>query len=108
MIDFAYDHMDEFKLILSRSEGTRYADFIERLTVINLAHVEKHNTEKDLNIQGFELMMNLLHMLTHSFYAGLFEPLRHDMSREDAHFYVKKLCDFFMCGIQGAILSNRQ
>lgn len=101
MIDFAYDHIDEFKLILSCSEGTRYFDFIEQLTVINCKYVEKYNRENGTHALDFETMMKLLHMLTHSFYSGLFEPLLHNMSREEAHFYVNKLCDFFSCGIRG-------
>ncbi|MEM1483471.1 TetR/AcrR family transcriptional regulator [Oscillospiraceae bacterium PP1C4] len=101
MIDFAYDHVDEFKLILKCSEGTRYSDFIEQLTITNCKHVEKYNKEKGIYVSNFETMMKLLHMLTHSFYAGLFEPLLHDISREEAHFYVEKLCEFFSYGISG-------
>lgn len=105
MIDFAYDHIDEFKLILKCSDGTRYSDFIEQLTIANWKHVEKYNKEKSMDVPNFETMLKLLYMLTHSFYVELFEPLLLDMSREDAHFYVKKLCDFFSCGIQGVFLS---
>lgn len=99
LIDYAYAHKDEFTLILRCAEGTRYADFIEQLTVINCGYLEEYNGRRAL--PNAEATARLLHMLTHAFYAGLFEPLLHGMSREDAHFYVEKLCTFFVCGTQG-------
>ncbi len=103
MIDFVYDHVDEFELILRCSEGTRYSGFIEQLTIINCRHIEEYHKEKNIHVPNFEAMMKLLHMLTHSFYAGLFEPLSHRMGRDEAHFYVCKMCDFFIFGIQGLL-----
>lgn len=101
LIDYAYEHRDEFKLILSCAEGTRYADFIEQLTVINCGYLEEYNQRR--SFPNLDVTASLLHMLTHSFYAGLFEPLLHGMSREEAHFYVEKLCTFFLCGTEALV-----
>lgn len=99
MIDYIYSHKDEFTLILNSIDGTRYTALIERLTKINFYHLEEYEYLKNSDVPNAKIMMNVLHMLTHSFYAALFEPLRHNMEQKDAHFYVRKLCDFFVAGI---------
>lgn len=100
LIDYAYDYRDEFTLLLKCAEETRYADFIEQLTVINCGHIEDYT---GAILPEPAASAKLVHVLTHSFYAGLFEPLLHNMSREEAHFYVRKLCRFFTCGTQGIL-----
>ena len=40
----------------------------------------------------------LVHMLSNAFYSGLFETVRHQMSKEDALTYVRQLRRFFVCG----------
>lgn len=102
LIDYAYDHPDEFKMILKCSEGTHYSDFIERLTIEDCNRIQMHHQEKATDTFGFDTMTKLVHVLTHSFYAGFFEPLLHEMSREEAHFYVEKLCEFFIYGVEGS------
>lgn len=102
MIDYIYDHIDEFILILKCSDGTHYANLIEQLTQLNIAHLEKFESET-MQVENFDIMMKVLHLLTHSFYSALFQPLLHDMSREDARFYVRKLCNFFACGTTGLL-----
>lgn len=102
MMDYIYDHADEFWLALRCLNGTRYMTMVETLTDMNCAHLQKF-----IGIQNGtnkEIILKVLHLLTHSFYSGLFEPLLHGMSREEAQFYVRKLCDFFVSGVQGVNL----
>lgn len=40
----------------------------------------------------------LLHMLSNAYYSGLFEIVRHDMSKADAMNYVSQLRRFFTRG----------
>ena len=101
MMDYIYDHADTFKLAMGCLEGSRYVAMIEKVTSINSGFLEQFAELRKENIGNFDVMLKVLHMLTHSFYTALFEPIRHDMSREDARFYVIKLCNFFVCGIQG-------
>lgn len=102
MMDFIYDHADEFRLALRCLEGTRYLTMVETLTDMNCEHLEEFIGIKNSSNQ--EITLKVFHMLTHSFYSGFFEPLLHDMNRSDAQFYVKKLCDFFVSGVRGSHL----
>lgn len=99
MINYIYDHLEIFKLILKCSEGTRYADYIEQLTIVNCNHLEQYHTKSAINPYD-NATQKLLHVLTHSFYSGLFEPVLHDMSHEEALYYVDKLTVFFISGIE--------
>ena len=103
MMDHIFDHADEFRLAIRCLEGTRYKAMVETLTEINCRHLSKFFAMRGAENQ--EITLKILHLLTHTFYSGIFEPLQHGMNREEAQFYVKKLCDFFVSGVQGAHLS---
>ena len=40
----------------------------------------------------------MVHMLSNAFYSGLFETIRHDLSREEAIVYALRLRRFFRMG----------
>ena len=83
---------DAAKLAMGRLEDSRYVAIIEKVTSINSGFLEQFAEIRKENIGNFDVMLKVFHMLTHSFYTALFEPIRHDMSREDAR--VIKLCNF--------------
>ena len=99
MIDYIYDHKDEFLLIQTSLGGTRHTALIGDLTDKNLSYISIWPEPTGGKKKKKELMMKVLHMLTNSFYASMFEPLRHDMNRRDARFYIETLCSFFVAGI---------
>lgn len=99
MIDYIYDHKDEFLLIQTSLGGTRHTALIEDLTDKNLSYISIWPEPTGGTGNERELMMKVLHMLTNSFYASMFEPLRHDMNRTEARFYIETLCSFFVAGI---------
>lgn len=99
MIDYIYDHKDEFLLIQTSLDGKCHTALIEDLTDKNISYIFKWTESAGGAGNEEELMMKVLHMLTNSFYASMFEPLRHDMNRREARFYIEKLCAFFVAGI---------
>ena len=99
MIDYIYDHKDEFLLMQTSLEGTRHTALIENLTDKNLSYISIWPEPAGGTENEKDLMMKVLHMLTNSFYASMFEPLRHNMNRREARFYVETLCAFFVEGI---------
>lgn len=99
MINYIYDHKDEFLLMQTSLEGKWHTALIEALTDKNISYVSKWTELAEGAESEKELMMKVLHMLTNSFYASMFEPLRHDMNRREARFYIEKLCAFFVAGI---------
>lgn len=99
MIDYIYDHKDEFLLIQTSLEGKWHTALIENLTEKNISYISKWTESVGSILNEEKLMMQVLHMLTNSFYASMFEPLRHGMNRREARFYIEKLCTFFVTGI---------
>ena len=99
MIDYIYDHKDEFLLIQTSLGGTRHTALSGGLTDEGLSYISIWPEPTGGTGNEKELMMKVLHMLTNSFYASMFEPLRHDMSRREARFYIETLCSFFVAGI---------
>ena len=99
MIDYIYDYKDEFLLIQTSLGGTRHTALIEDLTDKNLSYISIWPEPTGGTGNEKELMMKVLQMLTNSFYSSMFEPLRHDMNRREARFYIEALCSFFVAGI---------
>lgn len=99
MIDYIYDHKDEFLLMQTSLEGKWHTALIEDLTDKNLSYISIWPEPAGGAGNEKELMIKVLHMLTNSFYASMFEPLRHDMNRREARFYIETLCSFFVAGI---------
>lgn len=100
LIDYAYDHRDEFILLLTCSDGTKYSNFIKDLTNINREHHDMGGVKTD-NPHEDAIMEKLFYVLAHSFYAGMFEPLLDGMTRGEARIYVRHLFGFFMSGARG-------
>lgn len=99
MIDYIYDHKNEFLLMQTSLEGKWHTALIEDLTDKNLSYISIWPEPTGGTGNEKELMIKVLHMLTNSFYASMFEPLRHDMNRREARFYIETLCSFFVAGI---------
>ena len=99
MIDYIYDHKNEFLLMQTSLDGKWLTALIEDLTDKNLSYISIWTEPTGGTGNEKELMMKVLHMLTNSFYASMFEPLRHDMNRREARFYIETLCSFFVAGI---------
>lgn len=99
LVDFVYDHFLEFKLIICCSEGTEYADYLDRLVQLDMKYSAQYaNAANSDSLSREKLTPALLHMLSSSFYYGLFEMVIHDMSRQEAKVYAGQLQRFFACG----------
>ena len=49
-------------------------------------------------IASGQLSPMMIHILSNAFYSGLFEVVRHEMSQDEAHQYVRRLRRFFIQG----------
>ena len=103
-VAFMYDHFDEFKLILCRAEGTRYANFLEELVELEVRCSEEYYAllRKRGKLSG-KMTKQLHHMITSAYFTAVCETLVHDMPREDAMKYVDELAIFFHSGWSGLL-----
>lgn len=89
MVDYMYDHFDEFYLLLDASHGTRFQNFVDRLVSVEETYTWKwlEATGTKLEPEG-DLTREFYHIMVTSYFEGVFEVIRHRMDREDAKKYI--------------------
>ena len=95
-MEYIYDHIKEFRLIICKSQGTRYESFTH-----DLAKLEEKVTLKymnELKKNGYpvkEVKKKEFHLLTTASIDAVFQAVIHDFSRKEAMHYAETLEDFF-------------
>lgn len=101
LIDYIYDHLDEFRLLLDASYGTRFHNFVDALV-----RIEVEYTYKYMEAVGYPRQLNdtatetVLHMVTTAQFEGIFEVVRHNMDRADAKKYIELLGRYHHSGFE--------
>ena len=99
LLDYIYDHFDEFRLLLSGAEGTQFACFLDELVDIEVDYTYKY-----MKVIGCESVKSglvtedFIHIIVTAYFNGMFEVVRHNMSKVDAVKYVKLLNRYHMQG----------
>ncbi len=99
-IDFVYEHFDEFKLLIECSKGSSYESYLHELVDILVASTMRFikETNRKAVIMGEKVTPEIIHILITSHLNGLFEPVIHNMNRQDARVYAQQLQYFFNVG----------
>lgn len=99
MLLYAYEHLNEFKLILCRSEGTRFSKLIDEMAEIEtkgthdyLAVLEK------LGRPSPPIDERLEHILITGMFNAFFELIIHEMPLEEAEYYLEEMRAFYTAG----------
>ena len=99
MLLYAYEHLNEFKLILCCSEGTRFSKLIDEMVEIEtkgthdyLAVLEK------LGRPAPPIDERLEHILITGMFNTFFELIMHEMPLEEAKRYLKEMRAFYTAG----------
>lgn len=99
IVDYIYKHFDEFKLLVCKSEGTSYENFVH-----NMVEIEVEQTLEFIEVlksQGKnvpDMEKPVCHMIVSGMFTGIFELIKHDMKKENAVKYVSQLQDFYIAG----------
>ena len=107
LLDYVYDHFEEFELLLDASYGTKYQDFVN-----HLVEIETRYTYEFMKVIHFDESDNaafspeFLHIMTTALFESVFEVVRHKMSKEDALKYVDIL-EKYHSGGWNAILNYK-
>ena len=93
---YIYDHLDAFRLLVCKSQGTKYEGFLHELAALEeemtLSFMEM------LKRQGVKLRafrMKELHLLTTANINAVFQTVEHAFTREEALHYADTLDRFF-------------
>lgn len=99
LVDYMYDHLDEFRLLLDASYGTRFHNFVDQLVRIEVEYTYKYMATVGYPTRlGDATTEKLLHIVTTSRFESIFEVIRHGMSREEAREYIELLSRYHRTG----------
>ena len=99
MLDYIYDHFEEFRLLLGCADGTRFSCFLDELVDIEVDYTYKY-----MEVIGCETVKSglvteeFVHIVITAYFNGMFEVVRHGMSKEDAQKYLRLLNRYHMQG----------
>ena len=93
---YIYDHLDAFRLLVCKSQGTKYEGFLHELAVseeeTTLSFMEMLK-QQGVKLRAFR--MKELHLLTTANINAVFQTVEHDFTREEAMHYADTLDRFF-------------
>ena len=99
-VSYIYEHFDVFRLLIACSGGSSYENYMDEIVSI----IET-STLRFMKETGHQAVINgriagnkTVHILISSYLYGLFEPVKHSMSKEEAVIYVGELKYFFDVG----------
>ena len=99
LVEYMYDHLDEFRLLLDASYGTRFHNFVDELVRIEVEYTYKYMEAVGSTAQlGDATTQRLLHIVTTSRFESIFEIIRHGMSLEEAREYIGLLSRYHRTG----------
>ena len=98
-MEYIYDHFDEFKLIVCRSQGTKYERFTH-----DIAKLEEEVTIRymnELKKSGFavnDVDEKEFHLLVTASVEAILQAVIHDFTRDEAIHYAHTLENFYLPG----------
>ena len=99
MMGFIYDHIDEFKLIITKSGGTRYETFIHEIALMEEETTLRYmEALKQRGVSVRDVDRREFHLLVTAYFQAVFEAVRHDFGREEAIHYASTLEQFYESG----------
>lgn len=96
VMEYIYDHLDEFKLLILHSEGTRYEDFKHEVAKLEEEATLRYLDElkaNGCNVNSFDITE--FHLLSTAYVESFFQALIHDLDKEKAIHYAKTLQEFY-------------
>lgn len=98
-IEFAYNHLNCMKLLLTASGGTKYENFVHE--IVELEIESTHRFMECMEKAGkpqIKINPYLEHTITSGMYNSMFELVIHDVPYEEALECAKEICKFYQAG----------
>ncbi len=97
IMEYLYSHLDEFRLLILRSEGTRYEDFKHEAAKLEEEATLRYLDEIRANGgQVNDSDSTEFHLLSTAYVESFFQPLIHDLDKERALHFAKTLESFYL------------
>lgn len=99
MLRYAYDNLNQFKLLLCHSEGTRFSGMIDRMAEIEAKGTHDYlQVLKDLGKPAPPIDEHLEHILITGMFNAFFELIIHQLPLEKAEQYLEQMRVFYTAG----------
>lgn len=99
MLLYAYNHLNEFKLILCHSEGTRFSKLVDEMVEIETKGTHDYlEVLEKLDRPSPPIDERLEHILITGMFNTYFELIIHEMPLEEAVYYLQEMRDFYTAG----------
>ena len=95
MIDYIYEHYDNFRLLLKCGDSGKFETFIHNMVDREMRSSLEY--VKKMKEDGIEIPIvgeSLMHMIYTGFFSSIFQIIEHDIDKETAKRNVHKLRDF--------------
>lgn len=106
-MQYIYDHLDEFKLLVCCSQGTEYENYAHKFAEMeeesSLKYIEALRRHGD-HVPAFD--RREFHLLVSANVEAVLQPLRHNFTRAEAMHYAETINTFFakgwkwLCGME--------
>lgn len=101
ILDYICDHFEKFRLLLDASYGTKFQNFVDELTRIEVEYTYKYMEATGCpGVEAGQVTEEFLHIVTTAYFEGVFEVVRHGMDRETAGKYVRMLERYHAAGFE--------
>ena len=99
MLLYAYEHLQEFKLILCLSEGTCFSRLIDEMVAIEVKGTHDYlKVLEDLGRPSPPIDEHLEHILITGMFNTFFEMIIHEMPLDKAKCYLEEMRAFYTAG----------
>ena len=99
MLHYAYAHLEECKLILCCSEGTRFSGLIDEMVEIEVESTHTYLAVlNELGRPSPKIDPKLEHILITGMFHSFFELVIHEMPLRDAENYIREMRAFYTAG----------
>ncbi len=99
MREIVYPNIEDYHLLLTKSQGTKYENFLHDMTERHQKMFQNYiKTLKKHGIKVWDVDPKELHLLFSAFTTAMFEPVIHNYSRKDAIRCLYTIEAFFLPG----------
>ncbi|MFI3257551.1 MAG: TetR/AcrR family transcriptional regulator [Spirochaetales bacterium] len=104
IVEYVYEHLEDFQLILCHSAGSKYEDFLHKLIELEISKKNDYYAllRQKGKIEG-EIHPTVDHMLVTAYFTSLFEVVKHNMKKEEALLHIRQIATFFGSGFQSLV-----
>lgn len=99
ILQYCYEHMEECQMLISKAEGTRYANFLDELVEIESKATHKYlQVLEDLGNPSPPISPRLEHIIITGMFNTYLELVLHQVPWEEAVQYLEEMQAFYTAG----------